>query len=60
VDKHELAKRLAKQSHQSPGKAADAVDRLVYRMLKELKRGLDKPAKLPSAAPSPRVSSKGK
>jgi hypothetical protein len=45
MDKKELVERLAKQSHQSKGKAADQVDTLVYGLLKELKQTSDKPAK---------------
>lgn len=37
MNKLDLAQLLAKQSHRSRGKAADAVDALVYRMLKDIK-----------------------
>jgi hypothetical protein len=38
MNKLDLARRLARESHRSRGKAADAVDRLVYDLLKDLKR----------------------
>ena len=37
MNKLDLAQLLAKQSHRSRAKAADAVDALVHRMLKDLK-----------------------
>lgn len=45
MNKDELVERLAKQIHQSKGKAADQVDTLVYRLLKDLKHTQEKPAK---------------
>ncbi len=54
MDKKELIDRLAKQSHQSKGKAADQVDSLVYGLLKDLKQNPPKPAKTSgSGAPHP-------
>jgi nucleoid DNA-binding protein len=38
MDKHELAQRLARRSRQSKGSAADRVDALVYKLLKDLKQ----------------------
>jgi hypothetical protein len=38
MNKHDLARRLARKSHRSRAEAADAVDRLVHDMLKDLKR----------------------
>lgn len=38
MNKQELAERLAKQSHRSRAEAADAVDKLVYQILKDLPR----------------------
>lgn len=38
MNKQELAQRLAKQSHRSRAEAADAVDTLVYQILKDLPR----------------------
>lgn len=38
VNKLDLARSLAKKSHRSQAKAADAVDSLVYQLLKDLKR----------------------
>jgi hypothetical protein len=38
VNKLDLARSLAKKSHRSQAKAADAVDSLVYELLKDLKR----------------------
>ncbi|HMF79587.1 MAG TPA: hypothetical protein VK604_28250 [Bryobacteraceae bacterium] len=38
MNKDELAKRLARESHRSLAEAADDVDTLVYRLLKGLKR----------------------
>jgi hypothetical protein len=68
MDKKELVDRLAKQSHQSKGKAADQVDTLVYGLLKEVKQTLGKPAKVvdsgspkpPSGSGSSSGSAKGK
>ena len=65
MDKQELVERLAKQSHQSKGKAADQVDTLVYGLLKELKQTPGKPAKVPNSgsapkSPSPSGSARGK
>jgi hypothetical protein len=37
MNKQDLAKMLARQSHRSRGQAADAVDTLVYDILKDLK-----------------------
>lgn len=51
MDKKELVERLAKQSHQSKGKAADQVDTLVYGLLKELKQEGDKPSKTTDNSP---------
>ena len=58
MDKQELIERLAKQSHQSKGKAADQVDTLVYGLLKGLKQTQDKPAKVPADS-SPKPPSSG-
>lgn len=57
MDKKELVERLAKQSHQSKGKAADQVDTLVYGLLKELKQEDGKPSKTIDGAPKPPSSS---
>ncbi|HEY3937978.1 MAG TPA: hypothetical protein VGL97_11135 [Bryobacteraceae bacterium] len=38
MNKHELARRLARKSHRSRAQAADYVDKLVHRMIKDLKR----------------------
>jgi len=38
MNKLELARSLARKSHRSRAKAADDVDTLVYRLLKELKK----------------------
>lgn len=55
MNKLDLARRLARKSHRSRGEAADDVDTLVYRMLKELKR-INRPAAAreehPSAVPA--------
>jgi hypothetical protein len=53
MDKKELIERLAKQSHQSKGKAADQVDKLVYGLLKELKQKPDTPSKAVNNVPKP-------
>ena len=66
MNKKELIDQLAKQSHQSKGKAADQVDTLVYGLLKELKQEKTKPSKAaggspkPPAPPSSPSSAKGK
>jgi hypothetical protein len=38
MNKDELTKRVARESHRSRAEAADFVDKLVYRLLKDLKR----------------------
>jgi hypothetical protein len=38
VNKKQLALLFARVSRRSPGRAADVIDRLVYRMLKDCKR----------------------
>jgi hypothetical protein len=38
VNKKQLAQLFARISRRSPARAADDIDHLVYRMLKELKR----------------------
>ncbi|HEX4808728.1 MAG TPA: hypothetical protein VH325_07360 [Bryobacteraceae bacterium] len=38
MNKLDLTLRLARESHRSRGKAADAVDNLVYELLKDLKQ----------------------
>jgi hypothetical protein len=45
MNKQELAERLAKQSHSSRAEAADAVDKLVYQILKDLPRPSEDSAK---------------
>jgi hypothetical protein len=60
MNKQELAERLAKQSHRSRAEAADAVDKLVYQILKDLQRPSESGAndkgaglpKLPSITPA--------
>jgi hypothetical protein len=37
MNKHDLARSLAKRSHRSQARAADDVDALVHRLIKELK-----------------------
>jgi nucleoid DNA-binding protein len=37
MNKNELSKRLARESHRSRAEAADDVDKLVHRLLKDLK-----------------------
>jgi hypothetical protein len=56
MNKQELAERLAKQSHRSRAEAADAVDKLIYQLLKDLQRpsedrAKDKSAGLPKLPP---------
>ena len=38
MDKHELARLLARQSHRSHAQAADYVDALVHRLIKSAKQ----------------------
>jgi len=45
MNKQELAERLAKQSHTSRAEAADAVDKLIYQILKDLPRPSEDGAK---------------
>ena len=45
MTKRELARRLAEQAHLSQAAAADQLDRVVHRILKNLRKG--EPASLP-------------
>jgi nucleoid DNA-binding protein len=45
MNKQELAERLAKQSHRSRAEAADAVDNLVYEIIKDLQKPAEKSTK---------------
>jgi hypothetical protein len=38
MNKLEFTLRLARESHRSPGQTADDVDKLVHRILKDLRR----------------------
>jgi nucleoid DNA-binding protein len=38
VNKNDLARRLAKESHRSRAQAADEVDTLIHRLLMDLKK----------------------
>jgi hypothetical protein len=42
MNKRDLARWLARESNRSRGQAADEVDKLVYKLLKEFKRCTDK------------------
>jgi hypothetical protein len=42
MNKLELARRLARESHRSRAQAADDVDALVHRMIKDLKEQVEK------------------
>jgi nucleoid DNA-binding protein len=53
MNKDELTKRLARESHRSRAEAADSVDTLVYRLLKDLKRPPVALRKEPVKAPAP-------
>lgn len=55
MNKLDLARRLAKQSHRSRGKAADDVDSLVHRLLRGVKQS-PKPSVTAASAPEPRPS----
>jgi hypothetical protein len=44
MNKLDLALRLARESHQSHSKAADAVDTLVHKLLRDLSRTHPSPA----------------
>jgi len=50
MNKLEFTLRLARESRRSPGQAADDVDKLVHRILKDLRRGKNQapPQKIPS------------
>lgn len=39
MGKKEIAERLARQAHLSPGDAADQLDRLVYEILQQVRKG---------------------
>jgi hypothetical protein len=43
VNRKQLARLFARLSRRSPGRAADVIDGLVYRMLKDLKRPFSGP-----------------
>ena len=62
MNKFDLARQLARQSHRSRAKAADDVDALVHRLLKELKvsdptREVEDAAILRAPVPRPRRES---
>jgi hypothetical protein len=52
VNRKQLAQLFARVSRRSPGRAADAIDGLVYRMLKDLKRPVIGPVARSTAAAS--------
>ncbi|MFL6448241.1 MAG: HU family DNA-binding protein [Bryobacteraceae bacterium] len=56
MNKQELAERLAKQSHRSRAEAADAVDKLVYQILKDLQRPPEENQKLPEMPKPPSIT----
>lgn len=56
MNKHDLTVRLARESRQSEAKAADDVDSLIYKLLKDLKRGHDKSS---HDRPTPKRPSRG-
>ena len=43
MTKQDLAAQLARESHRSEGKAADKIDQLVHKMMKEQNRRLTNP-----------------
>jgi hypothetical protein len=51
MNKQELTDRLARESHRSRSQAADAVDNLVYQLLKDLRTG--QPSTLPANSNAP-------
>jgi hypothetical protein len=51
MNKQDLARRLARESHRSSGKAADDVDTLVYNILKNLKQTTGKSPSPPKQLP---------
>jgi hypothetical protein len=57
MNKLDLTLRLARESHRSRGKAADAVDGLVYEILKDLKQS-EKQAPKPKPAAIKRSDSR--
>ena len=50
MNKLEFTLRLARESHRSPGQAADDVDKFVHQILKDLRRAR-------TQAPPPKISS---
>jgi hypothetical protein len=56
MNKQELAERLAKQSHRSRAEAADAVDKLVYQILKDLQRPAEDNPKGPEMPKPPAIT----
>lgn len=42
MNKQDLARWLARESHRSRGQAADEVDKLVYKLLRDFKRCADR------------------
>jgi len=60
VNRKQLTQLLARVSHRSPAHAADEIDALVYRMLKDLKRPFVRPAKQSSNAAAPAQLKQGR
>jgi len=42
MNKRDLTRWLAREAHRSPAQAADEVDKLVYKLLKDFKRCTDR------------------
>jgi hypothetical protein len=52
MNKLDLAQRLAREANRSRAQAADEVDRLVYKLLKDFRRSADKSNREPVKHPS--------
>ncbi len=60
MNKLEFTLRLARESHRSPGRAADDVDKFVHRILKDLRRARSHPSPPKSPLSKDQASKTGK
>ncbi len=60
MNKQDLARWLARESHRSRGQAADEVDKLVYKLLKDFKRCVDKSNRVVAKDPLALTGAKSK
>ncbi len=60
MNKLEFTLRLARESHRSPGEAADDVDKFVHRILRDLRRATSQPAALKTPSAKGQTAKPGK